>query len=138
MKIFGEEHFIDPEMVNIVSYANNAISQKIDEIVFDEMETTIRYRLPEIKIDKDRLKRWVVLCMKLENIEHSDLIDMATKKKMSEIRADERRKVCEETRDIFLKSLGLPDEEWVWNSDCYAGMSLIKEILDKIEKGESE
>lgn len=50
-----------------------------------------------------------------------------------QIRADERRKVCEEIRDMFLKSLELPDEKWVWNSGCYAGMSLIKEILDKLE-----
>lgn len=55
-----------------------------------------------------------------------------------QIRADERRKVREEIKDIFLESLGLPDEEWIWNSGCYAGMSLIKEILDKIEKGENK
>ena len=129
MKIFGEEHFIDPEMVNIVSYANNAISQKIDEIVFDEMETIIRYRLPEIKIDKDRLKRWVVLCMKLENIEHSDLIDLAIKKKMSEIRADERKKVCQQIKELI---------DPIFRQDTFALRHEIEDIIDKIDEGESK
>ena len=47
-----------------------------------------------------------------------------------------REQVCDEIIEKILTHLGLPEEEWVWYSDNYVGVSLIKEILDQIEKGE--
>ena len=44
-----------------------------------------------------------------------------------------RHQVCEEIRKAFLTELELPNEEWVWYSDNYAGVSLIKKILEQIE-----
>lgn len=48
-----------------------------------------------------------------------------------------RKQVCDEIREKLIKQMELPNEDWVWVSDIYAGLSLLKDILDQIEKGES-
>lgn len=85
--IFGEEHFIDTTMINLIEQRNNAI----DDFVFQQMENVITgsgfIPMPQVVIDKEKLKKWITLCMKLENIEQSELIDMATKKKIADLEA---------------------------------------------------
>lgn len=82
--IFGEEHFIDNTMIELIEAKNNAI----DNMVFDEMEKSIKITLPFIKINAEKLRKWVDLCMQLENIEHSELINIATKKKILDLKAE--------------------------------------------------
>jgi len=82
--IFGEEHFIDNTMIELIETKNNVI----DNMVFDEMEKSIRITLPFVKINAEKLRKWVNLCMQLENIEHSELINIATKKKILDLQSE--------------------------------------------------
>lgn len=82
--IFGEEHFIDNTMIEFIEIKNNVI----DNMVFDEMEKSIRITLPFVKINAEKLRKWVNLCMQLENIEHSELINIAIKKKILDLQSE--------------------------------------------------
>ena len=77
--IFGEENFIIKDMVT-------EINNKFDNVIIDNLTNTIKYILPEIKIDHEKVRRWVLLCSRLENIEETELIDMATKKKIADLK----------------------------------------------------
>lgn len=93
-KIFGEKHFIDNTMIDLIEDYNN----KLDGIVFDEMAKTIKYKMSEIKVDEQKLRDWVSLCMKLENIDKSDLIDIAVKKKFAD-KDDEIRELQKQMKE---------------------------------------
>ena len=110
--IFGEEHFIDTQMIKLVEQRNNAI----DNYVFEQMDNVIKgslfVEMPQVEIDKEKLKKWVILCMKLENIEHSELVDIATKKTIADIESkltesEENIKILEEDRIIMNKTMEL-------------------------------
>lgn len=74
--IFGEENFIDKKMV--------AISENIETALIDDIyKTTLQIRFD---INKQKLERWLRFCAKLENIEQTELIDMATKKKIADLK----------------------------------------------------
>lgn len=75
--IFGHEHFIDKNMVNINHF--------VDNYIYDEITKTLKVAMPHIIINKERVIKWAELCLKLENIEMTDLIDMATKKKFADM-----------------------------------------------------
>lgn len=79
-KIFGVEHFIDNTMIKIVEDFN----KQYDDLVFRSLEQQIRLKMPDVVIDEQKLRDWIVLCMKLENINKSDLIDIAVKKKFAD------------------------------------------------------
>lgn len=72
--IFGKENFIDKTMVNIISYREEQLSNAI-------YESAIKYG---IVLDKEKFKKWLNLCAKLEQIDETDLTDFATKKKFAE------------------------------------------------------
>ena len=80
--IFGEESFIDKAMVSIIEERGKAI----DNLIYDEIAGVAKYELPmpNIIIDRERVKKWLILCSKLENIEHTNLVNMATAKKFEE------------------------------------------------------
>lgn len=80
--IFGEESFIDKAMISIIEERGKAI----DNVIYDEIAGVAKYELPmpNIIIDRERVKKWLTLCSKLENIEHTDLVNMATAKKFEE------------------------------------------------------
>lgn len=80
--IFGEESFIDKAMISIIEERGKAI----DNVIYDEIAGVAKYELPmpNIIIDRERVKKWLILCSKLENIEHTDLVNMATAKKFEE------------------------------------------------------
>lgn len=59
------------------------INQDFDDYVFDELTNTIK-RIINIDINEEKVKSWVTLCIELDNIDKSDLIDLATKKKFAE------------------------------------------------------
>ena len=101
--IFGEEHFIDTAMVELVEQRNRAI----DNLVFEQMENVLKCEasvpMPNVVIDKDKLRKWVVLCMKLENVEESELVDIATRKKFLDLKqqiADLEAKLAEKNKQI--------------------------------------
>ena len=72
--LFNEEHFIDKYMVEIVT--------KQEQYILDEMcKASIKMG---VHINKERLQKWLKLCMQLENIDQTALIDIATRKKFTE------------------------------------------------------
>lgn len=74
MTIFGEEHFLDKTMLKI--------AKQIDNEVFDNIhKASLKIG---VEVDKDKLKHWLILCGRLENIDQSNLIDLATKRKFDE------------------------------------------------------
>lgn len=83
--IFGEENFLDTSMIKLVKMQSEAI----DNFILEEMENGVKsigfkYAFPNVVIDKKKLENWVKLCIKLDNIDKSDLTDMATRKKIWE------------------------------------------------------
>ena len=96
--IFGEEQFLDNTMIDLIEQRGNAL----DNLVFEQMENTIRCSgfipMPHVVINKDKLRKWVTLCAKLDNIEHSDLVDVATQKRILDLKDE---------RDILEKALEL-------------------------------
>jgi len=91
------------------------------------------YEVLRAKKDSD----WVIVYKKDDATEHYSLTNNSISVVNRWIRERKMRKqICDEIRNKILESLELPDEEWVWHSDSYAGVGLVKEILDKVEKGE--
>ena len=72
--ILGEEHFIDKNMLKIYK-------------LYDEQLTDGIYTYATkmgIQIDKQKFEHWLNFCAKLEQIDKSDLIDIAIKRKFDE------------------------------------------------------
>lgn len=120
-KIFGEEHFFDQEMVNIIEERGNAI----DNAIFDEILGIAKIELPPPKIilNREKVKKWLILCGQLENIEHSELIDMATKKKFADKDAE-----IEELRKENFKLRNLKSRK---NNEKQ--MDVAKQIIEKVK-----
>lgn len=111
----------------------------------DELEQEREFMLEEVKN-----RATCGLCEKLENEQIKELNEQLAEKdkeieKLSSAldywennlpnqRQAIKKQVCEEIREKILTRLELPKEEWVWCSDNYVGVDLIKEILDKIEQ----
>lgn len=154
-KIFGEEHFIEQDMVSIVY---SEVSNKIDKMVFDKMQQTIHCQFPEIKINEDKLRKWVLLCNNLENIEYSELVDIATQKKLSNLKQqlEEKNKEIERLDSICSDLFNTRETEYEklktirkqvcdeireklendFEYDCEYTYGKLSEILDQVEKGE--
>ena len=97
--IFGEESFFDKHMVKIYEATN--------KYVYDKFSSAIKVAMPQVEINEERLKRWINLCLKLENIEQSELIDMATQKRFLEL----KHKLEEKERQVsvYAKEIGFLD-----------------------------
>lgn len=78
MKIFGEDNFFNKEMAKLYKAQ--------DEVYFNEMSMTIKTYMPTIVFDREKLEKWVRLCIRLDDIDNTDLIDMATAKKFQELK----------------------------------------------------
>lgn len=78
MKIFGEDSFFNKQMATVYKAQ--------DEYVYNEMSMAIKTYMPTVVFDREKLERWVNLCLKLDDIDNSDLIDMATAKKFKELK----------------------------------------------------
>jgi hypothetical protein len=50
------------------------------------MSMAIKTYMPTVVFDREKLERWVKLCVKLDNIDNTDLINMATAKKFEELK----------------------------------------------------
>ncbi len=105
--IFGEENFIDKSMISIIEERGKAI----DNMIYEEIEGVARYELkmPKIVVDKEKVKKWLTLCSQLENIEHSKLIEIATKKKITNLTHENKilakalELACEKLANIIIK-----------------------------------
>ena len=89
--IFGEKHFIDPEMI-LTTQRVEYEKQLNKAMVGDVYKATIKYGFA---VNKAKLKKWLELCAKLEKIEYSDLIDMATKKRFADVKEAADKKLDE-------------------------------------------
>lgn len=109
MTIFGEQSFIDKEMVKITTQQRIIEEQGIIKAILDM----------GVSVDKERLERWIQLCLKLETIDEQDLVDIATHKKFMELHHEinklktevERHKqalylACEEGHSFIIESEG--------------------------------
>ena len=76
--IFGEENFFNKEMAKLYKAQ--------DEYIYNEMSIAIKTYMPTVVFDREKLEKWVKLCVKLDNIDNTDLIDMATQKKFEELK----------------------------------------------------
>ena len=78
MTIFGEEHFLDDKMCEIAHERAKEIDKHIlDNIYKSSLEIGVR-------VDKDKLRHWLILCGQLENIDKTALIDIAVQRKFAE------------------------------------------------------
>ena len=91
--IFGEESFIIPNMAEQFYHK---------EMEFREGVLVSRIAC-DFNLDKDKVKRQLELCNKLENIDKTDLIDMATKKKFAD--KDYEIKVLRKALDLACQNL---------------------------------
>lgn len=94
-KVFGEEHFLDSEMITL-GFINKEVEQSYINGIIDKMQSIIHIQMPEIEVDERKLRKWLILCMNLENIEKSDLIDIATKKKITDLKTE----IAEKDKEI--------------------------------------
>ncbi|NLE05728.1 MAG: hypothetical protein GX638_13145, partial [Crenarchaeota archaeon] len=79
--IFGCESFIDTKMISI--------RQSVDKYILDEIyKTSVKIN---VNVDEVRLEKWLKLCLQLENIEQSDLIDMAIKKRIADLSQENQK-----------------------------------------------
>ena len=74
-KIFGENSFWDDNMINVMTAQDSFVLQETHKAVIKM----------GVKIDKAKLERWIRLCYRLEHINESDLIDIATQKKFADL-----------------------------------------------------
>ena len=77
-KIFGEDNFFNKEMAKFYKAQ--------DEYIYNEMSMAIKTYMPTVVFDREKLERWVKLCVKLDNIDNTDLINIATQKKFEELK----------------------------------------------------
>ena len=85
--IFGEENFFDREMIKLFQIQSNAIDNYIFNQMGNVIKGSISYQFPQVIIDEKRLRRWVKLCLKLENVEYDALLDIASKKKIEDLQS---------------------------------------------------
>ena len=91
--IFGEEHFIDREMINIYK-------------LYDKQFTDGVYACATkmgIEVNKRKFEHWLKFCAELEQIDKSDLIDIAIKRKFDE--KDHRIAVLERALDLACETI---------------------------------
>ena len=112
--IFGEENFFDPSMITL--QYNNAV----EKYVYDEFSMAVKMQFPNVSINKEKLTRWVKLCLHLDNIEYKELKDIALKKKISDLI---------EQRSLTEKALELACNDIYWLS--YIGGDYTKEDFVK-------
>lgn len=68
--------FIDREMI--------FVGTQYEKCVFEELGKAVLNLKIGVHIDEERLKKWIKMCLELENIDKTLLIDMAIKQKFEE------------------------------------------------------
>lgn len=83
----------------------------IDNFIIDKVTGAIKCVMPEVQIDKNKLVRWVSMCVALDSIDESSAISLATQKKFNE--KDYKIAVLEKALqlgcEIFYKDSGYED-----------------------------
>lgn len=129
--IFGEENFIIKDMVT-------EINNKLGNVIIDNLTNTIKYVLPEIQINHEKVKRWAMLCSRLENIEETELVNMATKKKITDLKDElaQQKAMWQKLKEWIEK-----DHDWNLergNNDCALGQRWVLDKMQELEKGEKD
>ena len=73
--VFGEESFIIPNMARM-------IETKTKQLEKNSLITRIAV---DFLLDRDKVERWINLCINLDKIDKTDLIDIATKKRFADM-----------------------------------------------------
>lgn len=88
--VFGMDNFIEPRMI--------IVNRQVEQYVVDEVfKVSQKIR---VDVDKSKLEKWLDLCVKLDNIEETDLIDFATKKRFAKLK-EQYDKEKEETKSVL-------------------------------------
>ena len=126
--IFGEENFIIKDMVT-------EINNKLDNVIIDNLTNTIKYVLPEIQINHEKVKRWAMLCSRLENIEETELVNMATKKKITDLKdeLDQQKEMWDKLKAwvSYTQPRYINDE---FTAGVYTAYSIVLESMQKLEE----
>ena len=80
-----QNDFFPKDMINV-------IQQQRDNFIYNEMLNSISCNLGmAVDINKDKLKRWVNMCIHLENIPNDERVDIAIKHKINKLEAENER-----------------------------------------------
>ena len=115
--IFGEESFIIPNLAR--EFINQTVEYRNDKF--------IGKIACDFLIDKDKVKRQLELCARLENIDKTDLIDIATKKKLAD--KDYEIKVLQKALKLACNKIGDMFESCYQNAWFYGNDN--KTIIEK-------
>ena len=100
VKVCGQDHFIDRSMIHIIEYG----VQKLTDGVYQQ---AVEYGL---NVDKEKLAKWLEFCAKLECIDETELVDLATKRKFAE----------KDSRIESLETRCKNQAEWIANNNIKA------------------
>lgn len=129
--IFGEEHFIDKTMVRFYQMQEDLIITNLEDCA---KEIKFNY---DIVVDKEKLRKWLTLCSRLENIDQSILIDMATKKKFAE--KDEEIETLKQALLLMAQQLNeVYDKECCSYGDEIAGLTIEETVSNYIKYAKRE
>lgn len=100
--LFGCESLLP----NFIKQCNNAV----DSYIYDKVSGAIRYAMPEIHIDRDKLVKWVNMCIKLDNIDKEASLSLAIQRKFDE--KDHKIEILEHALRTAIREewCGCPDE----------------------------
>lgn len=158
--IFGREHFIDRDM--IIRKMDTRIIETIANTMEEEANSPgIRQHLSvsvSFVLNKEKFIDWINLCAQLENIDKSELIDIATRKKFEELNnkmwkttsktiKKQKAKIKEQAKTIkglykFLEKLGYTKffvtrnekGEKVYSSAQLKENEFLSTLIDKIKE----
>lgn len=88
----------------------NQYNKAVDSYIYDKVSGAIRYAMPEIRIDRDKLVKWVNMCIKLDNIDKEASISLAIQRKFDE--KDHKIEILEHALRTAIREewCGCPDE----------------------------
>ena len=130
MTIFGVEHFLDDKMCEMAQEIDNEV---LDNIHKSSLEIGVR-------VDKDKLRHWLILCGQLENNDKTALIDIAVQRKFDE--KDHRIADLQEQNKKLKRALklacGKADDiiTTIYRNDCCCDLSIpnAEYFIDQAEK----
>lgn len=88
----------------------NQYNKAVDSYIYDKVSGAIRYAMPEIHIDRDKLVKWVNMCIKLDNIDKEASLSLAIQRKFEE--KDRKIEILEHALRTAIREewCGCPDE----------------------------
>lgn len=128
--IFGNESFFDKNMVQLYEDAKkNVIIDRINE------QIQLHFNI-DAQIDKERLRKWINLCLRLENIEESELIKIATRMRINKLKKqvfelkEELKETYIMTKNITCNNILEKLAEDIPNIDYYKAKNIVEMIKE--------